>query len=281
MLLFSFIQFPAKSIYFRQNLLMKKLLTLLLIITVSGCNNAPQPVTTMAGVYEMASQSVKGPGIDTVITGQKLIKLYTADQAMFVRLNPADGESGFGVGTYLLDSGKLKEQVIYAITDTIETTSAASGAVEVTRTDSGYKQSATATANGNTMHFAEDYKYIGDTATSVLDGVWQQVSGYTVTGKDTVKWKDVQYKGFYRGHFLYGNVAADRAGIKHTFISAGTFAVTDSSYLRQTITLATDPFLHGKSFYLAIAMNGADRFIQTNTSANGDKEVLLYERLGK
>jgi len=203
---------------------------------------------------------------------------------MFVRLNPADAESGFGVGTYTLDSGELHERYIYGATDTMETKGTFNGDITVIKTDSGYRQIASNIPSGSgIMSFVESYIAIGDNSASAspLDGVWQQASGYTIKGKDTVHWKDVQYKAFYHGHFLYGNFAPDGSGTRHTFISAGTFNITDSSYLRQTISLATDPTMHGKSVYLAIAMNGADSFTQTTTNPTGDKEILVYERLKK
>ena len=254
----------------------------LLFVVVAACSTTKkETVISMPGAYNMLSQSFKGNVLDTTFTQLKQFKIYTADYMMYVRINPADSIAGFGIGTYTIDTGRLVNNIMYRAADTAQSLDAVSDTFNITKTGKDYAlvMPQIRSDKGN-ISLNEEYESVGSDSTSPLDGVWKQVSGYTVTKKDTVHWADVQYKAFYAGCFAFGNVYSAPGNKKHTGISYGTFTMAGSR-VKETITNSTWAALQGQSFEVDIAMNGTDAFTQTIIEKNGDKEVLQYQRLKK
>ncbi len=254
----------------------------MLVLIITGCSN-PEKTTPiiMPGAYSMISQSFKGAAIDTTFTQHKQLKIYTGDYMMYVRLNPADSVSAFGVGTYSTDSGKLTEKIIYSATDTTENTNTFSGTVNITKTDAGYEQVIPEImSDKGKIRLTEEYKSISAGAESPLDGVWKQDSAYFTVGKDTFQDKNVQYVIFYKGNFAFGYVASDVADKKHTSIVYGTFTL-DNSKMKTTVVASSSRSSEGKTFDSEIMMNGVDEYTETNKADNGDKSIVKYKRLKK
>ncbi len=254
----------------------------LLIIIMAACGDVKkETIVSMPGAYTMLSQSFKGNVIDTTFTQLKQCKIYTPDYMMYVRVNPADSMSAFGIGTFKFDSGRVIDNIMYSAVDTAESIGVLTDTFNVTITGKNYTLTIPQLRSdkGN-ISLTEEYQSVGTDSTSPLDGVWKQVSGYTVTKKDTVHWADVQYKAFYAGCFAFGNVYKTSGNKKHTGISYGTFTMAGSR-VKETITNSTWSALQGQSFEVDIAMNGNDAFTQTIIERNGDKEVLQYQRLRK
>jgi len=261
---------------------MKRHIYFLLIVTITGCGSpATKQPASLTGAYSMLSQTFGGNALDTTYTQHKQLKIYAGNYMMYVRLSPADSLSAFGIGTYTADTSRLIENIIYSAADTIEINSLYSDTINIAKTAIGFEQAVPKIkSDKGDISLTEEYESVGTAATSPLDGCWKQVSGYSVTGTDTVRWTDVQYKAFYAGNFAIGNVQTARNNITHAGISYGTF-VMDGNTVRETITASTWAALNGQSFEVAITFKGPDAFTQTIIQKDGTKEVLFYERMGK
>jgi hypothetical protein len=251
-----------------------------LLLAALSCNNSNNKIN-MNGAYSMITQSFKGSAIDTTFTQHRQLKIYADSFMMYVRVNPADGVSAFGVGTFSIDSGKLTENIMYSATDSLQNTNTFSGTVNIIKNDTGYEQVIPKImSDKGEIKLTEEYKSVGTAATSPLDGAWKQVSSYVFRGNNSVKMNDVEYKTFYAGNFTYGDYFTDSLNKKHTGISYGTFALDNNNHLKETITQSTWPAITGKTFELDITLNTADSFTEKKTNAN-IKEVSVYERLKK
>ena len=233
----------------------------------------------MNGAYSIVSQNFKGKSIDTTSTENKQLKIYIDSVMMYVLVNPAQNVSAFAVGKFYLDSGKLIENITFNATENLQSTNTFSDTVAITKNDTGYTQvMKKLVSDKGEINISETYKSTGTTATSAIDGIWQQVSSYALRGKDTITHNDVEYKAFYAGNFAYGDYYTDAAQ-KTTGISYGTFSMDSSHHVTETITASTWPELNGRTFVLDITTNGNDSFTQTATNATGDTEISMYKRV--
>ncbi len=236
----------------------------------------------MNGAYSMLTQNFKGNAIDTASAENKQLKIYMDSVMMYVLVNPAQDVSAFAVGTFSVDSGKLIENIMYNATENLQSADVLTDPVSITRNDTGYMQvmSKTVSDKGE-IKITETYRSTGINSTSLLDGIWKQVSSYALRGNDTIIHKDIEYKAFYAGNFAYGDYYTDSLQQKSTGISYGTFSLDSSNHLTETITASTWSELNGKTFVLDITINGNDSFTQTAVNATGNKEISMYERLKK
>jgi hypothetical protein len=236
----------------------------------------------MNGAYSMLTQNVKGKGIDTTSAENRQLKIYIDSVMMYVLVNPAQNVSAFAVGAFTVDSGKLTESIIYNATENLQSTDVLSDTVSITKNDTGYMQvMSKILSDKGGIKITETYRSTSTNATSLLDGIWKQVSSYALRGTDTITHKDIEYKAFYASNFAYGDYYTDSLQQKSTGISYGTFSIDSSHHLTETITVSTWPELNGKTFVLDITINGNDSFTQTAVNATGDKEISVYERLKK
>jgi len=262
---------------------MTKYVCAMLILALAGCSNPkPSPAGNMDGAYNMLSQTFKGNAIDTTFTAHKQLKIYAGRYMMYVRVNPADSVSAFGIGTFSMDSGKLTENILYSATDTTENTSPFSGTVNIVKNSKGYEQVIPEImSDKGKLRLTEEYESVGTNATSPLDGTWKQTKGYTYKGKDTVYWHTIKYKVFYAGNFVHGNYFSGPGHKSHVVITYGIFVMNDSNHIKETITASTSTALNGKTVTLDIALQGADAFTQTIAAENGATEVDVFRRLRK
>lgn len=255
----------------------------IVLLTMISCNNAEKKETiSMPGAYTMLSQSVNDGKRDTTYTNLRQLKIYTDDYMMYANVNPADSVSGFGIGTYSIDTGTVVENVIYNASDTSASANPGNFTLLVEKTSKGYKQVIPEMTSGTQkIKLTEEYESAGTSTKSPLDGSWKEIKSYTITGKDTALQKVTQYKTYYAGHFIFGHTYTDSANKLHTGIGFGTFEMNGANKVKENVTASTYSQISGKSFDIDIEMNGTDEFKQTITETNGNKNVEVYQRLKK
>jgi hypothetical protein len=260
---------------------MRKLACCILPLAIISCKNSTS-VINMNGAYSMIKQNFKGYKIDTTSAENRQLKIYIDSIMMYALVNPSQDVSAFAIGNFAINSGKLIENIIYNATENLQSTDILSDTVSITKNDTGYVQEMSKIlSDKGQIKITETYRSTAANATSLLDGIWKQVSSYALHGNDTITHKDIEYKAFYAGNFAYGDYYTDSLQQKSTGISYGTFSIDSSHRLTEMITVSTWPELNGKTFVLDIMTNGNDFFTQTATNATGDKEISVYERLEK
>jgi hypothetical protein len=199
---------------------------------------------------------------------------------MYVLMNPSQDVSAFAVGKFSIDSGKLIEHILYNATENLQSTDVFSDTVEINKNDTGYVQtSSKLVSDKGQINITETHRSTAANTTSILDGIWKQVSSYALRGNDTMKHNDIEYKAFYAGNFSYGDYYDDSLKQKRTGVSYGTFSIDSSCNLTETIAVSTWPELIDKTFVLSITKNNNESFTQTTVNAKGDKEISVYERV--
>ena len=88
----------------------------------------------------MTSQTVTNDKENVTYSDLKQLKIYTDSFMMYTQVNPADSASGFGVGSYTSDSGKIIEHAIYTSRENGFSTTPASYSLTITKTAEGYTQ---------------------------------------------------------------------------------------------------------------------------------------------
>jgi len=257
---------------------MYKLLFALAFITIiTACNNKGANTTSMDGAYIHVPQFVKGAVADT---NMHVLVLYTGNYVMEVVANPLTLAGSFSISTYSFGEGKLTRKQIYAPEDLSANVINPSSTIGVTKSDNGYTEN-TGSMGDSKSTTANEYRLISSADTSVLDGVWKQVTGFSIKGKDTTVWADVQYKAFYGGYFAYGNYAEPTKTIskRQTYTSYGTFSVNGGNTLKQNIIASNVSALAGKTVDIQITLNGTDMYEEHHTGVNGENEVIYYQRV--
>jgi hypothetical protein len=257
---------------------MKKLACFLLIGLIS-CKESKNVTMRIDGVYKMMQQNFKDSGVDTTSAETNQLKIYAGNVMMYVLMNQSQDVSAFAVGKFSIDSGKLIEHILYNATENLQSTDVFSDTVNINKNDTGYVQTSTKVSDRGAIKITEIYKSTAANNTSIIDGIWKQVSSYALRGSDTIKHNDIEYKAFYAGNFSYGDYYTDSSQQKRTGISYGTFSIDSSNNLTETITVSTWPELVGKTFVLGITKNSNDAFTQTAVNATGDKEISMYEKV--
>jgi hypothetical protein len=261
-----------------------KVILAIAVLAVMGCNEAAKTETmSMPGAYSMLSQSVNDGKTDTTYTNLKQLKIFTGDHMMYANVNPADSVSSFGVGTYTADSGNIMETVMYSASDTSVNAMGGTFKLVIAKTAKGYQQviPEITGSSGQKFKLTEEYESVGTTAKTALDGVWKQVKGYNIKGKDTSANTAVQYKAYSAGNFLFGHTYTDSTKKSHTGMGFGTFEMSSPTKVKENVQASTYYQIRGKSFDIEIVLNGTDGFTQTITGTDGSKSVEIYERLKK
>ncbi len=255
---------------------MRRLWHVLAVVTLAACSEKKETIS-INGVYTMRSQAFKGAGIDTTATYNKLLKIYTGSFMMFAAVGPANASGSFGVGTYTINGNTLFENTIYSASDTMQRDVAFADTAQLIKGPETLTLAGNVIIDKGTVQVTEIYEPVTAGNPSPIDGIWKQASAYTIKGRDTIHWNDVQYKAFYKGSFAYGEYIAGFA--KSTYVSYGTFTL-QAETLTETIREANTPSTVSKTVTLKVVMNDADTFIQTIATPDG-QEVTVYKRMAK
>ena len=260
-----------------------KLVFAIAFFSVVSCNNAvKKEAPQMPGAYNMLSQSMDDGKKDSVSTALKQLKIFTEDVMMYANINPADSVSGFGIGSYSADTGTVIEKIIYSASDTSVSADPGSFTLLIEKTPKGFKQ-VIPDIEWKDVHYklTEDYETVGVATKSPLDGAWKEIKSMGIKGKDTVINTITQYKTYFAGHFIWGHTYLDSTKNSNIGIGFGTFELSGTNKLKETVSASTYYQARGRSFDIDIEMTGTDEFKQTITNADGSKDVEFYQRIKK
>lgn len=262
---------------------MKNLTFCYLVLAVASCTSSVNKAPEIKGAYFMTSQTVTNAKEHVTYSDLKQLKIYTDSFMMYTQVNPADSVSGFGVGYYLSDSGKIIENAMYTSRENGFSTSPASYSLTITKTPEGYTQFIPEiTIDSTKSTLTEEYQYVGKKdQTTPLDGVWKETAFYVVKGNDTTRDNRTQYKAFYQGYFMFGQTTKDSSGKIHTGIGFGTFVMNGDNQIKETDLNSTYSIIAGNSFDINFEMKGKDSYMQTITNTDSSKSTEVYERLKK
>ena len=262
---------------------MKNLILCCMVVALVSCTSSVKKAPDMKGAYFMTSQTVTNDKENVTYSDLKQLKIYTDSFMMYTQVNPADSVSGFGVGTYSSDSGKIIEQQIYTSRDSgFSTSPAVSYALTITKTPEGYTQFIPEiTIDSQKSKLTEEYQSVGKAQETPLDGVWKETAFYVVKGNDTTRDNRTQYKAYYAGYFMFGQTIKDAAGKIHTGIGFGTFVMNGDKQIKETDLNSTYAILVGSPFDVNFEMQGPDNYMQTITNSDSSRSIEVYERLKK
>lgn len=260
---------------------MKNKLLALAVLAAFSCNPKEKDSLSVAGVYNMLSQSVNDGTKDSAYN-RKQLKIYTDDYMMYANINAIDSTASFGIGSYNIDSGKVVEFILYSASGDATNPDPRTYRLDIEKTPKGYKQTiADIMMQGKNYKLSEEYESIGNTAKSPLDGEWSMTSHYRVKGNDTINNEVTEYKVYYGGHFIFGRSARDTVTHKSKAgIGFGTFEMANNK-VKESIIASNYQDLVGKTFDLDIEFSGTDEFKQTITIDTLGKSIEVYKRLKK
>jgi len=252
---------------------------LLILLLISCDHNHKKDLPDVRGVFNMLSASAA----DTTIAKQKQLKIYANDCFMYLRINPADSVSAFGIGTYTTDAGKVTENIVYSADDTTVNTTAFSRTFNITKNDKGFEQTIPFTIPGNKKkQVVEEYVSVGTTQKSPLDGSWKQTAEYSIKGNDTTRlFNEMQWKIFFDGYWAAGLVFTDSLQKKHTGIIYGKFKTESNKEIKEDVSAATISAFIGHEYDVAIDIKNNDSFSQVLTAPNGTKYLSEFIRVKK
>ncbi|HEX3387161.1 MAG TPA: hypothetical protein VHS53_18305 [Mucilaginibacter sp.] len=249
----------------------------LIAFILCGCGKAKKE-PSQTGIYKMNKLTVSIGGKDSVYVRAQM-KIYTDKYFAYASLAP-DSSVGFGVGSWTADTGKsITENGIYS---SLALDSPKIFHLLINRKDSTYTQIIPmTTAKGVKYNLKEEYTQLPTSDTSKMDGVWKLDKAYIVKGRDTTKQKEVQYKTYWGGHFMFiHRYPLDNAATKFkNGFGYGDFSLKNDT-LSETEQLTSHATLMGRSFAIKITFNGADEYSQVITDkGTGEQSVEVYRRL--
>jgi hypothetical protein len=250
--------------------------SILIAFILCGCGKAKKE-PSQTGVYKMNKLTVSIGGKDSVYARTQM-KIYTDKYFTYASLAP-DSSVGFGVGSYKADTGKsINETNIYS---SLALDSPKTYHLLIIRKDSSYNQVIPRTSGNVKYDLTEDYTQLPTSDSTKLDGVWKLDKSYYVKGRDTTKQSEVQYKTFWRGHFMFVHRYPEDAAntrFKNGF-GYGDFSLK-SDTLSETEQLTSHATLMGRSFAIKITFSGDDQYSQVITDkSTGEQSVEVYRRL--
>lgn len=258
---------------------MQRVILLLLVLVGLSCSRPAKESINMSGAYRMLSQKIKDADTDSLITGAHQLKIYTPEFMMYVNFNERDSLAAFGIGTYMLNSRGLTENVIYSASDSVIQTDPASYNLGIEVTPTGYKQIiGEIMMGGNPYELTEEYENVSMEKTSPLDGAWKLVRIFDVIDGDTSVYEMTQYKTYHTGHFMYGFTFLDSTGKPHTGMGYGNFEMLGDNKVREVVTVSTYNIV-GRTFDIDLIFDGPDNYTQIITDSTGVKNVEVYERM--
>jgi hypothetical protein len=235
----------------------------------------------MRGAYAMLRQSVNMGSGDSLM-GNEQLKIFTDKYMMYAHAITGDSLADYGIGTYRMENGKVKEYVFYtanggAHKDTFE--------LAINKTADGYTQviNFPPDSQGRAFVLTEDYKNVSQNMTSPLDGAWKQTK-VTFTpkgGSPQTNNNPTQFKLYEAGHFIWASSSKDSAtGKPVSFFGYGTFKMNGNNQITEVNSQSSFVSqLVGRPVTLKLQFPSKDSYIQAITWENGDKLVEEYERL--
>lgn len=260
---------------------MKKLLPLIIVIGLVGCNQkkGKKPLQ-MAGVYSMSKQTLNDGTKDTTYSRNQL-KIYTNHHMMYSSPDLTDSLANYGVGTYRVEDGKVIENLLFTSGNRDKNDSAI---LKVEKTKKGYRQVIENMVIQNKKYtITENYEAIGDSITTPLDGIWKQIKRIYINKKgDTlIDNKLIQFKAYQSGYFIWANTSYDSLTHKNqSSFGYGTFEMDGNNASKETnINSTYSSMLVGKPVSLELEFLGKDSYKQTIVSSTGGKSIEIYKRL--
>ena len=242
-----------------------------------GCKPSKKE-PAQSGAYKLEKLTVSGGGKDSVYARTQ-VKIYTDTHFIYASLAP-DSSVGFGVGAYKLDTGnRIIEYNLFSsrALDSTQTFNLA-----VTKKDSGYTQVLPmASASGVKYTVTEVYTKLPASSVSKLDGLWKLDAAYTVTGKDSVKQNETQFKAFWGGHFMFVHrYPIDKLGTKFK----NGFGYGDFTFKNDTISeedqISSHALLLNRTFAVAIKFDSDDQYRQViSDPKTNSQSVEIYRRV--
>ena len=236
---------------------------------------------TMIGAYALTSVKLKVNDKDSAINLEQL-KIYTDRHFMYVHPIEGDSLGGYGIGTYIVHNGKLKEYPFY--TGSAGETRDKFELVIQKRAD-GYSQviKFPPDSTGKVYVLTENYKSTGKNIRSPLDGAWKlvKVTEHAANGTSTIVSDLVQFKVYQSGNVMWASTTKDSVTQKPvSFYGYGIFKMQGTNRVSETMTSSTfRTALVGNTVTLLIQFNGKDTYQQTINWPDGSKSVELYQRL--
>lgn len=263
-----------------------KLFCAALLLLMISCNSKDEKVTTLAmlGVYKMNTQHYKSDKLDTTVTNLEQLKIFGDDFVMFANVNPTDSASSFGIGTYTAGKDTVTETILYNGSPSGGDDTVRNYKLVIEKSEKGYKQVIPEIGTGaDKFKLTEEYTAVGNTATSALDGAWKQTNRMWIKGKDTTTAKAnevTQYKVYYGGYCIWGNVWKDSANKSSSGVGFGKFTMTGNN-VKESMMASTYSSVRGKDFDITIVLDGKDGFTQTMKNEDGTLNIEVYERMKK
>ncbi|HVS93135.1 MAG TPA: hypothetical protein VHE59_13925 [Mucilaginibacter sp.] len=256
---------------------MKRILTFatLLSFMYVACKHTEK--ISQAGVYKLDKLTVSGGGKDTVYARTQM-KIYTPSYFAYFSFAP-DSSVGFGVGSYRLDTGN---QIIeYNVYSSRALDSTQIFHVRMNRAASGYTQTISlGTLRGVKYDEIEKYSKVASSGTSKMDGLWKLDSSYIVKNTGITNQKEVQYKIFWGGHFMFVHrYPLNNGAVFKNGFGYGTFSLKNDT-LSEEEDITSHAILLNHQFAIKIDFRGNDEYKQVITDPKtGDKSVEVYKRM--
>ena len=153
--------------------------------------------------------------------------------------------------------------------------------LNIEKTANGYKQVIPNIDGAGKYTLTEEYETVasGTGKKTAMDGAWKQTKVYYINGQDTTLQPNTQFKTYYNGHFIWGHSYTDSAAARHTGMGFGTFEMTGSNKVKETIQQSSYSQINGMTFDIDVSMTGSDSFTQMIHNTDGTIQVEVYQRL--
>lgn len=258
---------------------MKNLPAIVLLSLVLSCNEKEAKELNIKGAYSMTSQVLNDGTKDSAID-RKQLKIFTDRHMMYASANLTDSFANFGIGEYSIDKGKVVEHIFYSSTNADKRDTVT---LLVDTTENGFTQVIESIPyEGKNYKLTEKYIEESKDRATPLDGAWKQVKNIYITSKgdSSVNENPMEYKVYQSGNFIWAITTKDSTQTPFSVFGYGVFQMDGDNKSVETIKNSTfTSGLVGKTYEVAIELDGNDSYKQTITFANGDRSVEIYKRL--
>ncbi len=220
----------------------------------------------MAGVYNLESASYKRDSRDSASPVSNRVKIYTGKHYIYGSTRP-DSAASFGFGTYALMDSVISEKNIFnssALDSAFEKT------FSIKRSPSAFTQiELGGSTQGVPYVLSETYKKTPGSASSDLDGAWEQISFVNITGTDTTIIKNKQYKVYQGGHFMWVHRYPSASANKpfQTGYGFGIFTIKDKT-ITETITASNYTEIIEAPVTISFSLTGNNQLVLVFTEGN-------------
>jgi hypothetical protein len=260
---------------------MKKLTFIILVVILSGF--VPRELLTgfKPGAYRLTLQSftsiTDGQAADSSKVRQ--LKIYTGHYVMYANVNSTDSSSSFGIGTYTQTKSGVREAMVYSGSSHSSDDTLRYYDLKISEKPKGYQQVIQNIGPDNKYTLKEDYTTVSTNDVSPLDGAWKQTNNYWIKGKDNATNKNIQFKMYFAGHFIWGQSGMDSSGIKQTGIGFGSFKMNGKNKLTEKVAFSTYSEINGREFKIDLLLKDHDTYRQTTNHSDGTVQIEEYKRL--